>query len=291
LTLAPLFWAGNVVLARAVRGDISPAALIFWRWSIALAILLPLAGRELWQQRQVLRTQWKILGLLGFLGTFLYQALSYQALTATTALNALLITATSPLMTALLHWIVYRETISRRLAVAITLSLLGVLIVISRGDPQVVLNLRLNPGDLLMLAATIVWAGYSIALQRFRPQEVSSTGLVSVLGVVGLVFVTPVFLWQTAAGVRVALVLPNILTLLYMGVFASVLGYLCWNEGVRRGGANIAGLFYNLLPVFGTGLAIAFLGEVFTLYHGVGAALVFGGIALGTHAHHNSGSA
>ncbi|MCG3146661.1 MAG: hypothetical protein PCFJNLEI_00095 [Verrucomicrobiae bacterium] len=291
LTLAPLFWSGNVVLARAVRGDIAPMALIVWRWTIALAILLPLTGAELWRQRRALRAHWRILGVLGFLGTFLYQALSYQALTATTALNALLITATAPLLTALLHWLVYRETITRRLGVAICLSLVGVGIVISRGDVQLLLGLRLNPGDLLMLAATLVWAGYCILLERYRPAGVSSTGLVSVLALVGLVFALPVYLWQSGGGVGFTMVWPNILTLLYMGVFASVLGYLCWNEGVRRGGANLAGLFYNLLPVFGVGLAIVFLGEDFTLYHGIGAALVFGGIVLGTHAHHNSGSA
>ncbi|MCB0147186.1 MAG: DMT family transporter, partial [Caldilineaceae bacterium] len=134
LTLAPLFWSGNIVVSRALRADISPVALTFWRWVVALAILLPVTWPELRRSWPVIRRRWKILVLLGLLGVFLYQMLAYQALALTTALNVLLISATAPLFIALVGWLGFGERITLRLALAIALSLLGVGVVITRGD-------------------------------------------------------------------------------------------------------------------------------------------------------------
>ena len=281
LTLAPLFWSGNVILGRALRGAISPTALTFWRWVIALALLLPVAGAELWRKRAVVRSRWKILAVLGFLGFFLYQALSYAALTATTALNVLLISSATPLVVALVGWVVFREQVSPRLAAGILLSLLGVLAVVTRGDPRSLASLGLNAGDLLMLGATVVWALYSVLLRR-RPPELRPVGLLAVTALAGMVFTTPVFLWRTVAGETVAPVLPNVLGLAYIGLFASVFAYLFWNQGVAAVGAGRAGLFINLMPVFGAVLAVVFLRESLAPYHLVGALLVLAGILLGS---------
>lgn len=281
LTLAPLFWSGNVVLARALRGAVSPTSINFWRWVVALAILLPLQVRELWRLREVIRTRWKILLLLGFLGFFLYQALSYQALAETTALNALLISATAPLVVALLGWIAFGERISPRLGAAILVSLSGVLVVITRADLSALAGLRVGRGDLLMLAATVVWALYSILLRR-RPAELSPLGLVTVTALAGMLFTAPAYAWRTAAGDGMVLTLPTALALGYIGVFASVLAYLFWNQGVAAVGASRAGLSMNLMPVFGAVLAVAFLGESFALHHAIGAPLVLAGVLLGS---------
>jgi drug/metabolite transporter (DMT)-like permease len=281
LTLAQLFWAGNVVLGRGVRGSLSPAALIFWRWIIALAILLPFAGRELWQQRRLLQARWKMLGLMGFLGVFLYQAMAYQALTMSPALNILLISASTPLMIVLINWIAHRQAISPRLGAGILLSLVGVLAVVCRGDPRVLFNLHGSSGDLLMLAAIFVWAVYSILMQRCRPKELSPTGLVTIVALAGFVFAIPFYFWRVAQGEPVAFTVPSVMALIYIGIFASVLAYGFWNEGIAAGGANVAGLFVNLMPIFGAALAVFFLGETFAVYHVTGAVLVFGGILLG----------
>ena len=284
LALAALFWAGNVVLGRAVRNTISPAALVFWRWLIALLVLLPLTGAEVWRQRQRLRDQWKSLSLLGFLGCFLYQAMAYEGLRATSALNALLIVACLPLLTAVLNWLAFREPISARLGAGIALSLAGVLAVFCHGDWRVLRELRFNFGDLITLAATGVWAVYSMLLERYRPPGWSPAGLVTVTALGGMVFATPFFLWRTALGERMACVLPNVLAVVYIGVFASVLAYLFWNEGIAASDATVAGLFVNLTPVFGAVLAVVFLGETFASYHLLATLLVCAGIVLGrTH--------
>ena len=285
LSLAALFWSGNVVLGRAVRNTIPPASLVFWRWLIALLILLPRTGPELWRQRRQLRDQWQSIGLLGFLGFFLYQAMAYQGLRATTALNALLIVACLPLLSALINWFAFREPISMRLGAGIAFSLAGVLAVFCRGDLRVLWDLHFNSGDLITLAATVVWAVYSMLLERRRPQGWSPLGLVTVTALGGMTFAAPFFLWRTALGERVAFALPNLLALVYIGVFASVLAYLFWNEGIAASNATVAGLFMNLMPIFGAGLAVAFLGETFAPYHLVAAVLVCAGIVLGRKPH------
>lgn len=281
LTVAQLFWAGNVVLGRGVRGSLSPAALTFWRWVIALAILLPITGGELWRQRELLKSRWKMLALFGFLGAFLYQAMAYQALRMSEALNVLLISATTPLIIVLLNWLFHRETISRRLGAGIALSVLGALTVVCRGDVREFANLHAAGGDLLMLAAVVVWASYSILVQRCRPKELSPLALVTSIALSGMLFSTPLYLWQMTQGDRMAFSLPNILALVYIGVCASVLAYTCWNEGIAAGGVALAGLFSNLIPIFGAVMAVAFLGERFAMYHVAGSVLVFGGILMG----------
>ncbi|MBW7885756.1 MAG: DMT family transporter [Caldilineaceae bacterium] len=281
LLLPPLFWSGNVVIGRAVRGTIAPVPLTFWRWVVAAAILLPIAANELFRQRNVVRQHWPFLLLLGFLGVFLYQILSYQALTATTALNALLITATAPLSIALVGWLFFREGITYSLAAGIACSLFGVVIVVTQGNVQSLAALQINEGDLLMLSAVLVWAFYSNLLKR-RPRDLSQLGLLATTIVTGMVFAAPAFLWDTLQGDRVMWTPAVLLAILYIGLFASVLAYVCWNHGVVQLGANRAGLFINLMPIFGTLLAVLFLGEQPQFYHGVGAALVFGGIVLAT---------
>ena len=146
LTLAPLFWSGNIVVSRALRADISPVALTFWRWVVALAILLPVTWPELHRAWTVIRRSWKILVLLGLLGVFLYQMLAYQALALTTALNVLLISATAPLFIALVGWLGFGERITLRLALAIMLSLLGVGVVITRGGRRILTNVAEQQG-------------------------------------------------------------------------------------------------------------------------------------------------
>jgi drug/metabolite transporter (DMT)-like permease len=281
LALAPLFWAGNVVLGRALRGSVSPAAITFWRWIIALSLLLPLEGRNLWRARGVLRARWKIILVLGFLGFFLYQALSYQALAETTALNALLISAASPLVVALLGWMVFGERISARLGAGILVSLAGVLVVVTRADPASVEGLRAGRGDLLMLAAVVVWALYSVLLRR-RPAELSPLGLVTATALAGMLFSAPVFAWQAATGAGATVSPGTVLALGYIGVFASVLAYVFWNQGVEAIGAARAGLSMNLMPVFGAVLSVVFLGESFAIHHAIGAPLVLAGVLLGS---------
>ena len=221
--------------------------------------------------------------MLGLLGVFLYQMLAYQALALTTALNVLLISATVPLFIALVGWLGFGERITLRLALAIALSLLGMGVVVTRGDWTVLRQLRLNPGDLFMLAAVLVWAAYSNLLKR-RPRELSQFGLLATTAAAGIAFTGPVYLWQQGNGTSVVWSPTTLVAVLYIGVFASVLAYAAWNQGVSLVGANQAGLFINLMPLFGGVLAMLFLGERPDAAYLVGALLVFVALALGVSA-------
>ncbi len=279
LILAPLFWAGNFVIGRALRGEFAPIELNFGRWLIALLILLPLSYGQLRRSWPILRAEWKLIVLLGVLGVTAFNTLVYTALTDTLALNASLFTSTVPIVIAVVSWLLFRDTLNPFQVLGIGVSLVGVVVMITRGDLEALLALRFNPGDLWMLIAVPVWGVYSVLLKR-RPPELAQLPLLTASVIVGLVAMVPMMLWQASQGIVVTPTLENMLGLLYVGIFASVLAFLCWNSGITALGPNRGGTFIHLIPIFGAVLAILFLGEQLAVYHLVGAVLVFGGIAL-----------
>ncbi len=279
LMLAALFWAGNFVIGRAIRGDMPPVVLNFGRWLIALLILLPFSYGQVRRHWPVIRAEWKMVVILGITGVAAFNSLVYTALETTQAINAVLFTSTVPLFIGLIAWLMFRDTLTGRQIAGILLSLLGVVTVVARGDFARLLNLSFNPGDLWMLVAVPVWAYYSVLLKR-RPAELPQLPLLTATVVVGVIALLPVIIWQFVQGATVSLNSTNILALLYIGLFASVLAFICWNSGVAALGPNKAGTFIHLMPVFGAILSVIFLGEQIAAYHLLGATLVFSGIAL-----------
>jgi drug/metabolite transporter (DMT)-like permease len=279
LTLAPLFWAGNFVIGRALRSDFAPIGLNFGRWLVALIILLPLSYGQVRRAWPVIRAEWKLIVLLGLLGVAAFNTLVYTALNDTQALNASLFTSTVPIVIAVASWLLFRDTLTPFQVVGIGVSLVGVVVMITRGDLAALLRLQFNPGDLWMLLAVPVWGIYSALLKR-RPAELPQLALLTATVVVGLVAMVPLVVWQASQGALMQPTLVNLLGLLYVGIFASVLAFLCWNSGLITLGPNRGGTFIHLIPIFGALLSILFLGEQIAAYHLVGAALVFAGIAL-----------
>jgi drug/metabolite transporter (DMT)-like permease len=279
LSLTSLFWAGNFIVGRAVRDAVPPIGLAFWRWVIALAILLPFVAGGLWRYRGVVRREWRILLALGVTGVGAFHSFVYLALQSTQAINAVLFLATTPLVIIAISWAAFGDRIGWAGAVGAIASMAGVVVVIARGDPRVLLALRVNPGDLWMLGAVPTWAIYSVCLKR-RPQDLPPLILLAVTMVVGTLAVLPVYVWEHAAGYRFDLDPGALLGLAYVATFASIVAYVCWNRGVKEVGPNRAGVFINLIPVFAALLAIVFLGERVAAYHLVAAALVFAGVVL-----------
>jgi drug/metabolite transporter (DMT)-like permease len=279
LTLAPLFWAGNFVIGRALRNDFAPIELNFGRWLVALVILLPLSYGQMRRAWPVLYAEWKLIVLLGLLGVAAFNTLVYQALNHTQALNASLFTSAVPIVIAMASWLLFRDTLTPFQIFGISISLVGVLVMITRGDMGALLHVQFNPGDLWMLLAVPVWGVYSALLKR-RPAELPQLGLLTATVVVGVVAMVPLVVWQANQGLLVKPTLENALGLLYVGVFASVLAFLCWNSGLITLGPNRGGTFIHLIPIFGALLSIVFLDEQIATYHLVGATLVFAGIAL-----------
>lgn len=279
LTLASLFWSGNFVVGRAIREDIPPIGLSFWRWVIALAILLPFTAHGVWKHRAELRRHWKMMLALGLTGVAAFNSLVYVALQSTLALNAVLLVAVTPLAIAAVSWAAFRDTVSRAAGVGMVISILGVAVVVSRGDPMLLAEIALNPGDLWLLLAIGCWAVYSVLLKR-RPAAVPPLTLLAATVMVGVVALLPVYLLTVMGGARIDWHWESLAALFYVAVFASILAFLCWNRGVREVGPNRAGVFINLMPVFGAFLAVLFLGERIAAYHAVAAMLVFGGVVL-----------
>jgi drug/metabolite transporter (DMT)-like permease len=283
LALAALSWSGNHVLGRAVHSEIPPLALAYWRWFIASMVLLPFVARQAWEYRAVVRRHWRLLVLLAALGMSINHGLLYLALNSTTAINVGLINATAPMIFPMISFLAYRELLSRRQVFGIAVSLVGVVIIISRADLTVLLGLHFTPGDLYMLGSMVVWAMYSVFLKRLPPGLPPMVFLL-VLCIIGTILLFPFYGWELAVRGGFAVNVPNFLTLAYIGIFPSALAFICWNQGVAQIGANKAGLFNYLIPVFTVGLAVALLGEVVHAYHAAGAVLAVIGIYLTTTA-------
>ena len=279
LTLSSLFWSGNFVVGRAIRADLPPIGMNFWRWVIALAILLPFAAPGIWRYRRTLWRHWKLMLALGVLGISAFNSFVYLALQSTLAINAVLLVACTPLAIVAVSWLLFRDRVSLAAAGGMIASLLGVVVVVSRGDPTLLAEIAFNPGDLWMLLAVATWSLYSVLLKH-RPAELPPLALLGATIIIGLTVLLPVYVLTIEAGARIEVTGASIAALVYVALFASVLAYICWNQGVREVGPNRAGVFINLMPVFAAILAVVFLGERIAPYHGVAAVLVFGGIVL-----------
>ncbi|MBB3772353.1 drug/metabolite transporter (DMT)-like permease [Angulomicrobium tetraedrale] len=280
LTLAPLFWSGNIVLGRYVAGQVPPMALAWVRWVLAFLILLPFTWRHLRADWPVIRTHMGVLTLLSLSGITLYNTLYYWALQYSPALNGLLMTSTAPLLIAGWAFLLLGERLSLGQAGGIGLSLAGVLVILCRGDLGVLANIDFNIGDVLFLTAVLLYALYSALLAR-RP-TMSRYGFLAFSLGWGGAMLTPAFIWERISGPPLHFDLLTLASFAYVAVFASVLAYLFFNRGVELVGPNRAAPFFHLMPVFGSALAILFLGETPHLYHAVGYALVLGGVVTAT---------
>ena len=283
LTLCSLIWAGNWVVGRAVRDSLPPAALAFWRWSIAALVLAPVVLPRLKGQGDVLLRHWKVLALLGGTGISLFQFLIYTGLRYTNAVNAMLMNSAMPLFMVLVAWLIDGHKVTPRQVAGMTVSFCGILVIMNRGDWSTLRDFSFNPGDLVILAGMPVWGVYSVVLRR-RPAELDALSLVFVLSVIGALFLAPAYALETLFLPSALLSWSAVGAVLYVALFASIAAYLCWNRGVDMIGPNRAGFTQHLIPAFGTALAMLFLGEEVHLFHAVGIATILLGVWLASSA-------
>ena len=281
LTLASLFWAANWVVGRAMRNEMPPIAMGFWRWTIALLILLPFAAPELRDKWHLVRANWLTLTVAGLLGAVVFNTLIYVGLQYTAATNGVLFNSISPILIILLSWVVARERISKLQTYGVLLSLVGVLAIVARGDFATLAAFHFNRGDMWLITAMLLWAIYTIVLRR-RPPELSATGFLAAMLLLSLPFLLPFYLWEFGERGGFSLTPATVAALAFYGTAPSIVAYLFWNRGVAQVGPNKAGLFVHLMPVFGALLSVIFLDERLYAYHYAGAALIFGGIWLTT---------
>ena len=283
LALSSLFWSGNFIVGRALREAIPALSLNYWRWLLALLILLPFTWRALRKDYQLLKRYDQFLLFLALTGIVGFHICVYLALQQTTAINALLFLSISPLIILFGSWLSYRTPVTVVQMVGIGVSLLGVLAIITRGELQRILALAFNQGDLWMLLAVTLWSAYSVMLKR-KPHDLGPTVLLDGTVLYGVILMTPFYVLSASNGPGFELSNGIVAALIYISVFASVIAYFFWNYGVAQLGPNKAGIYLHLMPLYGALLSILFLGEGLRVYHLLGALFIGGGILLSNYA-------
>jgi len=276
--MAVFFWSVNSIVGRFMRLEVPPIALSFWRWAGASMLIFYFAWPQLKEDWPIIRRYLPLLLLLALTGVAMFNTLLYSGLQTTVALNGFLIQSTMPILIMLFSFFLFRDKISHLQGVGVALSLTGVVIVIARGDLEVLRSLSLNRGDVLIFIAAIGYSVYS-ALLRQRP-TLHPLSFIAFTFVTGTLMLLPLYVWETVTIKALNLNGPTLLTIAYVSIFPSIVSYFCYNRGIELIGANRAGLFIHLNPVFGTIMAVLFLGETLFWFHGVGIVMIFIGIVL-----------
>lgn len=276
LALTMAIWAGNHILGRWASGLIPPMTLAFLRWSLAAVLVLPFAWTSLRADWPVIRQNVPRLLLLGFMGSGIYNTLQYIALTETTATNAAILNSWGPVLIVLAGAAIFRDRLRANQILGMAVSLVGVAIVVLRGEFARVADLSFNRGDLVMLFATGVWALYTTLL-RTRP-AISTLSFVGVTYTIAGLVNLPLAGWEHAHGLTVQWSAATVAAIVYAGVLASLVAYLFYALSVEVIGANRTGIFIHLIPLFTSVLAMVLLGEEPAPYHAAGFALILAGV-------------
>jgi len=282
LLLVVLFFSGNFIVARGIQEFIPPFSLSFWRWALALLILIPFSTGSFLRQKDLMLNHWKIILLLGILGIAGFSTFIYMALHSTSVTNTVLINATNPIFIVTFSWIGFKDRVSSLQVLGIAISLVGLLWIISRGNLSFLKTLQFARGDLWTLAAAACWALYTVLLRQY-PGRTDSIAFLTALFMAGLIFLTPLYIWETFTESSIRLNTASVSGALYLGIFPSIFAYIFWNRGVKAVGANRAGVFVYLIPVFSIVLAFFLFDERFKSYHPPGIMLIALGIFLTTY--------
>jgi drug/metabolite transporter (DMT)-like permease len=283
LTVPPLVWAGNAIVGRLVRDAVPPMTLNLLRWAIALLVLLPL-GRMALREGSGVLAGWRRYSILGLLGIGLYNSLQYLALQSSTPINVTLVASGVPVWMMLVGRLFFGVPLRARQAAGALLSIVGVLVVLCRGEWQQLAALRIVAGDVYMILATIAWSFYSwMLMQPKDPPALRADWAAFLLAQVGYGV-----LWSGAmagaewglGGAAIHWSWPLAAALLYVALGPAVLAFRCWGAGVERAGPSVGAFFLNLTPLFTAVLSSAFLGELPHLYHMFAFGLIVGGIAV-----------
>lgn len=276
---ATILWSGNFIVARGLSESVGPLSLAFWRWVVAILVLLPFAINPLLAQRAWLKQHFGYLSLVSLLGVTLFNSLIYYAGQTSSAINLSLIAITFPVFILIFSRLFLGEVIGWNKLVGIVLVAAGILLLISKGQWQVLSELSFSQGDIWMLIASIVFAIYSMLIKN-KPAGLSVAAFQLASFIVGLLFLLPFYLLELCLLPMQEFTDSTLLSILYIGIFASLLAFILWNKAIAIIGAVNAGMVYYSLPIFSGLLAILILGESISLLHGYSTLLILLGIVL-----------
>ena len=280
LILATLFWSGNFIVGKAASFfEIPPFSLNFYRWTFAWLILAPFTLKEIIQKRNYILKNIKLILILGITSITIFNSIVYYSLNFTQVISGVLMISTIPVMIIFFSWIFKIETTNIYQILGVILSLIGVAVIVTKADFDILINLNFNKGDLWMVVAMFSWAMYS-ALLRKKKFDLSQASLLEVIISAGIILLLPAYLIEMSLGFELNINMPFILTLSYVVLFPGLASFICWIKGISIIGSNRAGIFLHLMPIFSTVLAILIFKEKFMNFHLFGALFIIGGIFL-----------
>ena len=280
LIFCTAFWSGNFIVGKvATFFEIPPVTLNFYRWLFAWVLLAPFTLKEAFKHIDTIKKNIIAIMIMAVTSISIFNSVVYYALNYTQALNGVLMISTIPVLIIFISSIFKTEKANIYQIVGVGTSLLGVVIIITKLDLQRLIHLQLNKGDLWMLVAMLSWAIYSIIIKE-KKINLRPFVLLQVLITFGIIFLFPVYLLELMSGKHLPINIPVLLTITYVVLFAGIGAYILWNGAVMIIGANRAGTFLHLMPVFSSIMAITLLGESFAMFHIVGALFIISGIFL-----------
>ena len=286
LILTTLFWSGNFIVGKAASFfEIPPFTLNFYRWTFAWLILAPFTLKEIASKRNYILQNIKLILILGITSITIFNSIVYYSLNFTQVISGVLMISTIPVMIIIFCWLFKIEKTNFYQILGIIFSLLGVVVIITKANLTLLMNLNFNKGDLWMVVAMFSWAMYS-ALLRKKKLEISQLSLLQTIISAGLIFLLPAYLVELALGYRVSVHLPFVLTLTYVVLFPGLAAFIFWIKGISIIGSNRSGIFLHLIPIFSTIMAILIFNEKFMTFHLIGAALIVSGIILSSKGRH-----
>ena len=280
LILTTIFWSGNFIVGKAASTyQIPPFSLNFYRWFFAGLILLPFTFKELIEKKKYIFDNIIFFTILGVTSITIFNSIVYYSLYYTQVISGILMISTIPVWIIFISSILNIEKTNIFQIIGVVFSLTGVIFIITKADLQIIKNLDFNKGDLSMVVAMFSWAVYS-ALLKSKKYEISQFALLEVVIITGLIFLTPIYFIEMYLGNVIVLGIPFVLTLTYVVFFPGLASFIFWIKGISIIGANRAGVFLHLMPIFGAIMAMIIFNEKFMYYHILGAIFIVAGITL-----------
>ena len=280
-----LGWAIGIVIGRGIYEVTPPIGVTFWRWFIAALCLLPWVIPQWKKEGYLVFKLWKPICAMGLfmIGS---STLSMISVNFTTATNVSLVNAGQPLTTALIAWIIFKDKLTFIQTLGIIAGGGGIVVMVSKADLAILQALEFNPGDLFMLIAILGYGSYANTL-RTIPQELGLTVMMFVVTMAGCLEILPFYIYETVTYMPMPYDFLTVFWVAVLAIVTSLIPVYLWNAAISVVGVNRSAIFVNLIPVFGAGLAIIFLGETLRLYHVLGAAFICMGILLVVRGYQN----
>ena len=280
LIFATLFWSGNFIVGKAASiYQIPPFSLNFYRWFFAGLILLPFTYKEIMNSFDYIKSKMSHFIILGFTSITIFNSIVYYSLYHTQVISGVLMISTIPVWIILISSFLKIEKTNIFQLSGVGLSLIGVIFIITKADINLIRNLDFNRGDITMVVAMFAWAIYSSFLKKDK-LKISQIALLEIVIISGLIFLIPIFLIEMSLGSKIQFGQPFYLTLGYVVLFPGLASFFFWIKGISIIGANRAGIFLHLMPIFGAVMAMLIFKEKFMFYHILGAIFIIMGISL-----------